>query len=145
MAERRFALAVHTLVLLARTSESSTSATLAGSTHVHATCVRRVLSLFVHAGIVVAAEGRDGGYRLARPATEITLADIYDITANEPGRHESEPANSGCPLSLAMGMALADITADAESRFRQALAGRTLADVSAQIESQVSQALPRAG
>jgi hypothetical protein len=44
-----------------------------------------------------------------------------------------------------MGMALADITADAESRFRQALAGRTLADVSAQIESQVSQALPRAG
>lgn len=144
MAQQRFALAVHTLVLLARTSESSTSATLAGSMNVHATCVRRLLSLFVQAGIVAAAEGRDGGYRLARPASEITLADIYDITVNESAPHPSEPANPGCPISRATGLALADITADAESRFRQALAGRTLADVSAQIESQVHQALSKA-
>ncbi|MCC7024706.1 MAG: Rrf2 family transcriptional regulator [Thermomicrobiales bacterium] len=145
MAHQRFALAVHTLVLLARTPTSSTSAALAGSTNVHATCVRRLLSPFVRAGIVEAVEGRDGGYRLARPAAEITLADIYDITVSAPVRHSSEQLDQGCPISRAMGLALADISADAESRFREALAGRTLAEVAAQIDSRVNQVLPAVG
>jgi Rrf2 family protein len=43
----------------------------------------RVMSDLVDAGLVVGRRGRTGGYRLARPADQITLLDI--ISATEPG------------------------------------------------------------
>ena len=43
----------------------------------HATFLRRVMARLVHAHIVVAQEGRAGGYRLTRPVESITLAEVY--------------------------------------------------------------------
>ena len=128
-------MAVHALVLLARTPGSATSAYLAGSVNAHATCLRRVLATLTRAGLVEAHEGRDGGYRLARPATEISLVDVYDAVAGEPLlRPNPATVNPRCPISVAMGPAFAEIAADAEAQFQGALSRRNLADLANQIE-----------
>ena len=143
MARGWFAVAVHALVLLARSPESATSGFLAGSVNTHATCLRRVLVTLARAGLVEAHEGRDGGYRLARPAAEITLADVYHATVGEPLlRPNPAAANPRCPISVAMSAAFAEIAADAEARFQEALAQRSLADVANQVEAPVPGHLP---
>jgi Rrf2 family protein len=135
MARGQFALAVQALVLLANASEGATSSVLASRVDANATCLRRVLAPLARAGLVVAAEGRAGGYRLARPAAEITLADVYAATSGEPLlRLEPTPINPCCPISMALVPALAQITADAEARFQEALARWTLNDVADQID-----------
>jgi Rrf2 family protein len=103
--------------------------------NIHATCLRKVMATMTRAGLVHACEGRDGGYRLARPASGISLADVYEAIASEPLlRPNPAAANPRCPISVAMGPALAEIVADAEARFQEALARRTLADVADQLE-----------
>jgi Rrf2 family transcriptional regulator, repressor of oqxAB len=130
MAQVGFSFAVHALVLLARSPASATSAFLAGSVNVHATCLRKVMAPLARAGLVHACQGRDGGYRLARPAAEISLAEIYEAVVSEPLlRPNPAAANPRCPISVAIGPALAEIAADAEARFQEALAERSLADI----------------
>jgi Rrf2 family transcriptional repressor of oqxAB len=130
MARDRFALAVHSLVLLARMPSPASSAVLAGSVNTHATGLRRLLAALARAGLVEAFEGRDGGYRLTRSATEIGLDEIYLAVSREPLLPlNPAAANPRCPISVAMGPALAEIAAEAEARFQEALARRTLADV----------------
>ena len=136
MARGQFAMAIHTLVLLARSPDTATSTSLAGSVNTHATCVRRMLSALAEAGLVDATEGREGGYRLARPSSEITLADVYAAVTGEPLlRPRAAAAESGCPIAAAMGPLFAEIAAEAEARVHEALARRTLADVARQIDT----------
>ena len=135
MAQGRFALAVHALVLLAPSPAPATSAFLAGSVNMHATCLRKLLAALACAGLVEAFEGRDGGYRLTRSAADISLAEVYLAVARDPLLPPNPAAaNPRCPVSVAMGPALAAIAADAESRFREALAQRTLADLADGLE-----------
>jgi Rrf2 family protein len=136
MARGQFALAVHTLVLLARSPEAATSLSLAGRVNTHATCLRRMLGTLAQAGLVTASEGRDGGYRLAKSASDITLADIYAALAAEPLlRSSSARINTSCPIGAAMSPLFAEIAAEAEARFQEALARRTLADVTHQVDT----------
>ena len=41
--------------------------------------VAKVLQQFVRVGMASAARGVGGGYRLARPATDVTVQDVIDI------------------------------------------------------------------
>lgn len=139
MARRQFALAIHTLVMLARSPESTTSSALAGSINADATGLRRMLSVLGQAGLVQASEGRDGGYRLAMPAHCISLADIYTALAKEPllnSYRYGEEAH--CPISAAMGPALSKIVADAEARFQEELSKKSLAEIAGQVDSVAS-------
>jgi len=72
-----FRVAVQALVVLAETDDACSSTIIARELQAHATFLRRVMAQLVHAHIVVAREGREGGYRLARPADSITLAEVY--------------------------------------------------------------------
>ncbi len=134
MARRQFALALHTLILLARTPGCATSEDLAGSVNTHSSGVRRMLATLGQAGIVHAAEGRDGGYRLAHPPDRITLKDIYRAVADEPLIPCNRPVSPHCPVSAALGPALNAIVADAEARFQDALERRTLADIADSVD-----------
>lgn len=139
MARRQFALAIHTLVMLARSTDSTTSSALAGSINADATGLRRMLSVLGQAGLVQASEGRDGGYRLAMPAHAISLADIYSALAKEPllnSYRYGEEAH--CPISAAMGPALSKIVADAEARFQEELGKKSLAEIAGQVDSVAS-------
>lgn len=82
-----FRVAVQALVILAGKDEACSSAILAEGLDAHAVFLRRVLAQLARANLVAAREGRDGGYRLARPADQITLADVFcaihHVTAGE--------------------------------------------------------------
>lgn len=72
-----FRVAVQALVILAENDGDCPSAVMARELNAHAVFLRRVMTRMVQAHIVVAREGRNGGYRLARPVESITLAEVY--------------------------------------------------------------------
>src|SRR5947209_19506566 len=72
-----FPVAVQALVVLAETDGSCSSSSMAQDLKAHAVYLRRVLAQLVRANLIQAREGRDGGYRLARSADDITLAEVY--------------------------------------------------------------------
>ncbi len=134
MARGQFALAVHAMVLLAKEPGLTTSGSLADSANTHATCLRRVLAPLSRAGLVTSSEGREGGYRLTRPAADITLAEVYFAVSSEPLFRPEFLATNGCPISKALGPTLTEIACDAETRFTDAMSRRTVADVANQID-----------
>jgi Rrf2 family protein len=124
-------MAAHALAVLAQSRDGYPSAYVASSVNTHAVFLRRILGDLVAAGIVEAREGRTGGYRLARPAERITLAEVYRAVEPDGPLVESpaEP-NARCPVGAGMRRAFAE-AADAASRgLLTALRGRTVADLS---------------
>ncbi len=77
-ANTRFATGVHALVLLALEPEKlQTSETIAARLNTNPVVIRRVFSLLQQAELVQSQKGPSGGSRLARPAKEISLGQIY--------------------------------------------------------------------
>lgn len=119
-----FRLAVHGLVVLAETGDICSSVMLARDLKAHAVFLRRVMAQLVQARIVVAREGRDGGYRLARPAEEITLAEVYlAVKAAEPP--DGAPANQD--ENEPVQQALDEVAAEVEESLLQVLSRHTIA------------------
>lgn len=94
----------------------------------------KALQQLAAAGIVTSLPGRRGGYRLARPAAEITLLDIVDaVDGAEPAFRCTEIRRRGpsavparfysprCGIAAAMG--------EAEQAYRNALAAVTIAAI----------------
>ena len=74
----RFATGVQALLLLAAGPEVlHTSDDVAKALNTNPVVVRRVFLQLQAAGLVKSIKGPSGGTRLARPAKEITLADVY--------------------------------------------------------------------
>ncbi len=81
-------------------------------------------------GFIVSAKGRGGGLRLARPAADITLAEL--VKATEADFHTVEcfdVARNTC--RIARGCRLKHVLGDATRAFLTALEGKTLASVAA--------------
>jgi Rrf2 family protein len=97
----------------------------------HAVFLRRILGDLVAAGLVSAQEGRAGGYRLARPAEAITLADVYRAVERD-GPLAPSPAdpNLRCPVGAGMRQAFARTAGAAEDGLLRALERETVADLS---------------
>ena len=73
----RLSLALHALVHLHKQpGEAITSSTLAQCLMTNPVVVRRVLGELREAGIVGSTKGHDGGWRLLRPAGEISLRQV---------------------------------------------------------------------
>ena len=74
----RLSIALHALVHLhAQPGKPLTSSALSTCLMTNAVVVRRVLGELREAGIVDASKGPNGGWSLARPATDITLHQVY--------------------------------------------------------------------
>ena len=131
-----FAIGVHALALLAQLSDATSSAYVAGSVNTHAVSLRRVVIRLVRAGLVTSREGRDGGYCLARPAAEITLADVYRaLRAAGPLPPSPAVPNPQCPVGSGIRAALGEVADAAERRLLDDLAGHTIAEVAARAVS----------
>jgi len=121
-----FPVAVQALVILAETDGSCSSNTMAQDLKAHAVFLRRVLAHLVRAGLIQAREGRDGGYRLARSAEHITLAEVYQaVTVADP----SERTAGTCGVNARVQTVLDEIGAEAEQRLLEVLCRYTLASV----------------
>ena len=73
-----FRVAVQALVVIVCSDDACPSSAISEHVESHAAFLRRVLAQLAREGIVEAREGRGGGYRLARNADEITLAEVFE-------------------------------------------------------------------
>ena len=121
-----FAVAVQALVVLAETDGSCSSSAMAQDLKAHAVYLRRVLALLVRANVILAREGRDGGYRLAGSPEHITLAEVYQaVKAEDPLR---DTTSRSC-VNARVQSILEEMGAEAERYLLELLSQQTLASV----------------
>lgn len=126
-----FSMAVHALALLATSKEGYPSSYIAGSVNTNPVFLRRVLARLVQTGMIETREGREGGYKLARSADAITLADVYrsmelgEVIAPSP----AEP-NQACPVGAGIRIALQEVTGELDRAIYQVLEKITVAELS---------------
>jgi FeS assembly SUF system regulator len=102
------------------------ASTVAAETRLPQATVAKVLKALAHAGLVTAARGAGGGYRLARSATAISVAEVVaaidgDIGLTQCSVHVEECTRTTyCPtrphwaaINRAVGEALSAVTLDA--------------------------------
>ena len=89
----------------------------------------RVMRDLDAAALVEARTGRTGGYRLARPASSITLLDV--IAAADPEDDEHRCVLRGIPCGLDGRCAVHDVFAEARAALGERLARTTLEELTA--------------
>lgn len=134
--DTRLSFALHALLHLAqRPGVSMTSGEMAECSGTHPVVVRQTFAGLREAGIVSSRKGRGGGWRLARPAAEITLEQVQralhervvEVTAEDSADHQ------GCLVQRVVHGALDDAVAEANRVLDRHLAGITLADLGADV------------
>jgi Rrf2 family transcriptional regulator, repressor of oqxAB len=99
---------------------------MARGLNAHAVFLRRIMAQLGQANIVLAREGRDGGYYLARPAESITLAEVYlAVKAATPHDEMACPRGENEPLQ----QALDEVAAEVEQSLLQTLSNHTIASM----------------
>jgi len=96
----RFQIAVHIMTLLCTAGDEMLSSDyIASSVNVNPVLIRKELSNLIKHGLVVSKEGKSGGYLLARPASDITIAEVYQTVQAAPvlGKARNVP-NPNCPV-----------------------------------------------
>ena len=112
--------------LAAFPERQATAAAVAAETRLPRATVAKLLKALAHAGLVTATRGPSGGYRLARVAKAISVAEVIaaidgDIGLTQCSVHAPECARTTyCPtrphwaaINRAVGEALAAVTLDA--------------------------------
>jgi Rrf2 family transcriptional repressor of oqxAB len=134
----RFSSALKMLLFLAVAAEDGTpvrsSAQLAEGLNTNPSLVRKLLVPLVCEGLVESVKGRAGGTRLARPAQDITLADVYRSSVGDKPlwacRSEGEQV---CLVTAHASEYFARLTARAEQAVLEELGSETLADSLAEL------------
>lgn len=117
-----------------RPGETASAAQLAAYYDLPAPYLAKQLQALTRAGVLAATTGPRGGFRLARPAQDVTLLQIVEavdgaaapyecreIRQQGRGALEAEACREMCPLARTM--------AEAHDAWRGRLAGVTLADI----------------
>ncbi|WP_438388625.1 RrF2 family transcriptional regulator [Actinopolyspora saharensis] len=133
MLDIRFSSALMAMLILAVAEEDGdptlSSAQLAERMDTNASLVRKLLVPLARAELVVCTKGRAGGARLARPAEQITLAEIYRCSAGDKPLWNCRSGNEhDCGVAAGAQSYFAELTAEAEQAVLGALGDRTLAD-----------------
>lgn len=142
----RTAVAIHTLTKLAQHGQDRllTSAEIADSLNGNPVAVRRILGQLRTAGLVESTEGYGGGWRLSRPARQITLYDAYAAVETGPVlAGHVQPPNQGCVVGRHISALLHTEFSAAETALQQRLSRTTIAAIHQSIldlESEATQA-----
>jgi len=127
----RLSIALHALVHLhAQPGKQLSSAALATCLMTNPVVVRRILGELREAGIVDASKGPNGGWTLSRPATEITLRDVYSALGERMlVRTESDPGDVTCAIVRSVDRVMHDYLDDAEALLAARLQRVRLSDL----------------
>src|SRR5262245_52373870 len=97
-ANSHFALATHVLTVLAVHPDGPvTSVELARSVNTNPAFLRSLFGRLRDAGLIEVSLGKGGGARLARPASRVTLADVYKaVEKDAPAQLHHCPPDEKC-------------------------------------------------
>ena len=125
---RRGDYAVRAMLALARgDAAQATGAALAAETAIPASYVTQVMGDLVRAGLVANRRGRHGGYRLARPAADISLLAVVEAVEGD-GRRRTCVLRGG-PCRREGACDVHEAFSGAQEALFGALAAVSLADV----------------
>src|SRR5436190_12842254 len=127
----RMASAVHIMSFVAYAGdEGTTSEAIAKSLQTNPVVVRKILKLLEGEGLVALCQGRHGGVGLRRPASRITLGQIYKAVESETGVFAMRSqVHEGCVVACAMTRRLGPIFNAANDAVEQALSTTRLAEL----------------
>ena len=133
----RFIVAVHVLSLLAHEGRALTSDYIAGSVNTNPVVIRRILSQLSNARLVTSMEGAGGGTTLARPAADITLADVYRAVEGEVELFATPRVdpNPLCPVGRYVQTVLKEHVERFETALEDEMDRVTVAEVLAKVRS----------
>ncbi|MNK88398.1 putative HTH-type transcriptional regulator YwnA [compost metagenome] len=108
-----------------------TSEELASSIRTNPTVIRRLIAKLVEAGLLSSFKGKAGGVKLARPAKEISLRDIYSAVLEKRliANRNKEP-QKGCPVSCAMGKLMHEVIDGIEDNSMKYMSNIRLSELS---------------
>jgi Rrf2 family protein len=127
----RFAVGVHLLTALAvNPGKVLRSEDVADSANTNPVVVRRLFSLMTAHGLIHARLGPGGGFELARPASEITLRDVFAaLESGEVFAERRSPPSASCPVGAHILAVLREATAPAVEALEDELSRATIADI----------------
>lgn len=132
MISGKFAITVHILTLLSKFSnEYLSSEFIAGSVNVNAVLVRKEIANLRKNNLVESKEGKNGGTRLLKAASKITMEEIFKLTFDEItlGFSKNEP-NPNCPVGKQINKNLDQLYKDINSTINAQLSTISLEDFS---------------
>lgn len=129
--DRTLSTAIQILTILAfREGQSSTSEEMAVSLQTNPGLVRRVLAKLAKAGLVETRAGKNGGAEIARPASKISLREVYEAVDAGPlfGTFDKEPYQA-CVVSCQMGGILDETYSKLQSGLKMEMGKIKLEDI----------------
>ena len=128
----RLSAALHVLVHMAERPDAAlTSAEMAAFVGTNPVVIRRGFAGLRQAGIVTSVKGHGGGWRLARPAEAVTLAEIQHALGERVVSLTAFDVPPTCLILRAVTAALDEAMQEAERALDRRLATLTLADLAA--------------
>lgn len=127
----KLSLALHALGHMARHDGPMTSDQIALHNATNPVVVRRVLGLLRDHGLVRSDKGHAGGWQLAKPADQISIADVYAAIDEPFLAAQPLPEDNHCAIVTLMHQTVTEAMAEAEALLRARLARRSIADLAA--------------
>ncbi len=127
----KLSLALHAMGHMAASEAALTSEAIASHNGTHAVVVRRVLGRLREAGLVTSEKGHAGGWRLARPAAGIAVADVYRALGERVLAPVPLGAPPGCAIEARLHAAVDRALGEAEALLLDRLAEVSVADLAA--------------
>ena len=127
-----FPVAIHAICSVAALTERwkgppAQAPVIAKSINTHEVVVRKVLSALVRAKLLQVERGARGGYTLAKPSKNISLADVYNALSKErPFELHKKKGNPMCPVSRSIKPILSPIIDDVHETVLKTLAKKTI-------------------
>ncbi|HET6582510.1 MAG TPA: Rrf2 family transcriptional regulator [Nannocystaceae bacterium] len=128
--DSRLSVALHVLLHMHEREEAVSSEVLAEQMGMNPVVLRRTMAGLRDAGIVRSEKGHGGGWALARPLADVTLAEIYDALGTPTlfglGPRVESP---GCLVEQAVNRALTGALEEARALWLARMQGISLADL----------------
>lgn len=136
-ANSQFSMAVHVLMMLARSREENLKSDyLAGSVNTNPVVIRRLLGQLANAALVVSQTGANGGTRLARCPSEINLAEVYKaVSCGEVFALHGRSPNQDCPVGRNIESVLCNLQKEIDHSVVEKLSQYTLQSVFENVET----------
>ena len=132
----RFPIALHILTLLSKTGDELMSSDyIAGSININPALARKEIGNLRNLGLISSKEGKSGGYVLAKPATQITMADVYEAVKNQPvlGVAKNTP-NPDCPVGKQINQKLDELYKNLDKTLLEKLGSITIENFANQFD-----------